>query len=249
MWGTLHPHCLWREIRRFIPTDVGNTPLGFKLITKVTVHPHGCGEHGWNCTSLGMWDGSSPRMWGTHRHAPKECSQARFIPTDVGNTLCCYGCEIFNPVHPHGCGEHTGDPCQYRWHTGSSPRMWGTLIISSIRCSKSRFIPTDVGNTSVLNSFITSCTVHPHGCGEHHFNVVNISAPVRFIPTDVGNTAVLLHVLGLRYGSSPRMWGTHSPPLLYMPLYRFIPTDVGNTPAQSLFCTLTSVHPHGCGEH
>ena len=51
---------------RFIPTRVGNAFTPAKLVHKIPVHPHACGE----CTCSGgrtrSPSGSSPRVWGMH---------------------------------------------------------------------------------------------------------------------------------------------------------------------------------------
>ncbi len=91
-----------------------------------------------------------------------------------------------------------------------------------------RFIPTGVGNTSLPAIRLARFSVHPHGRGEHLLsNVATIFTP----------------------GSSPRAWGTLincAPPRA---LLRFIPTGVGNTFLDQLRTVITSVHPHGRGEH
>ena len=70
---------------------------------------------------------------------------------------------------------------------GSSPRMWGTPLTKEYISVRGRFIPTYVGNTSILIGNKTPFSVHPHVCGEH----------------------IKMSVNGLCFsGSSPRMWGT-----------------------------------------
>ena len=53
-----------------------------------------------------------------------------------------------------------------------------------------RFIPTGVGNANREEIAMTTQPVHPHGCGERIFDLIERSA-IR--------------------GSSPRMWGTPLP--------------------------------------
>ena len=65
-WGTLHCGVLMRDVRRFIPTGVGNTRSCWAPWRRLTVHPHGRGEH------FGAYAGAN------HEY--------RFIPTGVGNT-------------------------------------------------------------------------------------------------------------------------------------------------------------------
>ena len=152
--------------------------------------------------------GSSPRVWGTQQLLHIIYYASRFIPTGVGNTGGHRHRGGSCSVHPHGCGEHHFRQQLLAWPTGSSPRVWGTLITCQGRLEQVRFIPTGVGNTSGIWCSRILRTVHPHGCGEH------VCGADGSAPTD---------------GSSPRVWGTPSP-VPRLRLYgRFIPTGVGNT--------------------
>ena len=132
----------------------------------------------------------------------------RFIPTGVGNTLIIILFSILFSVHPHGCGEHTSTVKYSLLKIGSSPRVWGTLLISVALMRGFRFIPTGVGNTLLLTELWCYHAVHPHGCGEHLI---------------ITNNAPLFN------GSSPRVWGTHPNYNVGAFPKRFIPTGVGNT--------------------
>ena len=133
----------------------------------------------------------------------------------------------------------------------------------------SRFIPTGVGNTTILLVRMLFSSVHPHGRGEH-YNIIdgrdwpNGSSPrawgthafpfpktivIRFIPTGVGNTGNHYGPCLKTCGSSPRAWGTHRHANFSMLFFRFIPTGVGNTHPRSASFHMPSVHPHGRGEH
>ena len=132
---------------------------------------------------------------------------------------------------------------------GSSPRVWGTLLLWRLLWRLFRFIPTGVGNTAKADVSNTDITVHPHGCGEHAECVFAPLMNLRFIPTGVGNTengnvtvwsmAVHPHGCGehaihaamakVNAGSSPRVWGTRQASTLDRTTNRFIPTGVGNT--------------------
>ena len=152
----------------------------------------------------------------------------RFIPTGVGNTKGdMRKCRI-SPVHPHGCGEHLWfDPDHCR-ESGSSPRVWGTLLPRPWPHAAPRFIPTGVGNTSPGRNWKARPPVHPHGCGEHKMPLGSCCSYC---------------------GSSPRVWGTrlHQEAAGYNS--RFIPTGVGNTWEWRASRRWNAVHPHGCGDH
>ena len=131
-------------------------------------------------------------------------------------------------VHPHVCGEHSVMSAVSSSLCGSSPRMWGTLFLSSASRSASRFIPTYVGNTAGLPLSMSLITVHPHVCGEH-------------MSRGRGNVPMV--------GSSPRMWGTRNSDNSGSVYFRFIPTYVGNTHDCTCIYSISPVHPHVCGEH
>jgi len=228
MWGTPSPRTSPGARRRFIPTHVGNTPKGRHYSIQPAVHPHACGEHRLGTKLRRMFDGSSPRMWGTRLSSIWGVKPMRFIPTHVGNTRAACACAVSCPVHPHACGEHLITNKDLVNDSGSSPRMWGTPVISWRMPTLLRFIPTHVGNTGGPAPEGRPPSVHPHACGEHTFSERRGSATP---------------------GSSPRMWGT---PVFVVPRLvddRFIPTHVGNT--MNCFSVQSGiwVHPHACGEH
>ena len=64
-WGTHFERALVRPGKRFIPTRVGNTDVGITVEGPQTVHPHARGEHNFRCYGMLLFNGSSPRAWGT----------------------------------------------------------------------------------------------------------------------------------------------------------------------------------------
>ena len=167
-------------------------------------------------------------MWGTPRTNPLYLDVDRFIPTYVGNTRTGRRSWGNRSVHPHVCGEHFHERAIRNNDSGSSPRMWGTLIDSINSSVSGRFIPTYVGNTAHQSLQRLSAAVHPHVCGEHSLSF-SITFP--------------------HHGSSPRMWGTPTPQHAQVIWSRFIPTYVGNTRGGGTADAVASVHPHVCGEH
>ena len=85
-----------------------------------------------------------------------------------------------------------------------------------------------MGNTPPLAQINSGRSVHPHACGEH---------------------IACAYILGILFGSSPRLWGTLSNAPMCSWLLRFIPTPVGNTGVLNHIFPPTAVHPHACGEH
>ena len=151
---------------------------------------------------------------------------------------------------------------------GSSPRLWGTGRQWRYLDFRHRFIPTSVGNGSRPRPWARASAVHPHVCGERGIPLNGLAMTARFIPTSVGNgflprlallcIAVHPHVCGERIkrhqpltkrpGSSPRLWGTDWRRLAGRSVWRFIPTSVGNGIDASASFSVSSVHPHVCGE-
>ena len=228
LWGTLKRPDKCRNIFRFIPTPVGNTQTSFLPGVMLLVHPHACGEHLAIPSNSTTSVGSSPRLWGTQAGGDRHIDRGRFFPTPVGNTTPSPAMPRQAPVHPHACGEHGNIPLPGEAISGSSPRLWGTRFHPRGPLSGHRFIPTPVGNTPGHPAGRLPPAVHPHACGEHK----NSRVP------------------GLsRFGSSPRLWGTHTLKIWPLHVVRFIPTPVGNTYSISYSCIGWTVHPHACGEH
>ena len=147
-------------------------------------------------------------MWGTLSNLHNLPYCLRIIPTHVGNTQSPRRLRRPLSDHPHACGEHSTNVVHIPPLDGSSPRMWGTLILlhTSLYCV--RIIPTHVGNTAEPCCFLFVLSDHPHACGEHPANAIK----------KVGGI-----------GSSPRMWGTRLVPPPKALSIRIIPTHVGNT--------------------
>ena len=153
------------------------------------VHPHGRGELQQTLANDGYVGGSSPRAWGTLTELAHFLWFTRFIPTGVGNSTISGFAGLIMAVHPHGRGELAGSGLSYAVDSGSSPRAWGTLLVSSTSAKVLRFIPTGVGNSQHAGLSDFDITVHPHGRGE-------------LISIQDGHHRA--------FGSSPRAWGTHT---------------------------------------
>jgi len=130
-------------------------------------------------------------------------------------------------VHPHVHGELLFNKCRNCRNDGSSPRAWGTHNSPLNDCFDSRFIPTCMGNSSIVSIPADPVPVHPHVHGE-------------LLGVSVGQTN--------SFGSSPRAWGTLGRPGVYLCLCRFIPTCMGNSWTACNAFSIYSVHPHVHGE-
>ena len=172
-------------------------------------------------------------------------------------------------VHPHGCGEHIQYYVFLPCHSGSSPRVWGTLRAKNRQRHRARFIPTGVGNMPEHLLGWRWLAVHPHGCGEHNaahaFHLPHAGSSPRVWGTlnsrkpTSSSFAVHPHGCGEHQyyikqerwvsGSSPRVWGTCGKAGISGMDGRFIPTGVGNMRRGDSQSSAKPVHPHGCGEH
>ena len=227
VWGTLGSDRQWPGCLRFIPACVGNSPWCWWDCWAGAVHPRVCGELPIGGVHVAVFDGSSPRVWGTHIRKRPRGQYARFIPACVGNSHQETPPWSICSVHPRVCGELTVDitvravvdgSSPRVWElriedivdvqqSGSSPRVWGTQTSRPVDWRAHRFIPACVGNS--MHSLAAQYhSVHPRVCGE-------------LVATQALDVAM--------DGSSPRVWGTRSNVLNGTPTIRFIPACVGNS--------------------
>ncbi len=170
---------------------------------------------------------SSPRSWGTPFVVAGRDRIQRFIPTLVGNADGTDFRQRVEAVHPHARGERFDVTVSFHGSAGSSPRSWGTLLLTSGAKVRNRFIPTLVGNAYRAGAVLVATPVHPHARGERS------SSGSRFRAAR---------------GSSPRSWGTQEVGVTVMKVLRFIPTLVGNAGQLWIRFHTPSVHPHARGE-
>ena len=226
-WGTVQT-CYHRfDLRRFIPTRVGNSTSNAPASLTNSVHPHAGGEqHLKRARQLDKF-GSSPRGWGTVFCPAGGRAKLRFIPTRVGNRMDISINPAAIPVHPHAGGEQSFSRNALLSKNGSSPRGWGTDTQFSYSQAGQRFIPTRVGNSLPRFLHRLHSAVHPHAGGEQ---------------------AILILIPKLLFGSSPRGWGTEKLSKGRAIRPRFIPTRVGNRLCAAMRQFPAAVHPHAGGE-
>ena len=186
VWGIHQIQHINLNIRRFIPTGVGNTHQPAAVKVPAPVHPHGCGEYHSRSSQKCTSQGSSPRVWGILISIIIFQFRMRFIPTGVGNTRLPRLQARRRKVHPHGCGEYVNLYAGTSEPKGSSPRVWGIRVQFCCAVRPIRFIPTGVGNTPSQQHPYPMIKVHPHGCGEYK---------------------MIQKTKSSEEGSSPRVWG------------------------------------------
>ena len=133
--------------------------------------------------------GSSPRMRGSPFRVAGRRKHPGIIPAHAG--LTCMACS--RPLtcwdHPRACGAHEAIIHPPPAHTGSSPRMRGSLV-SAATCKRNLgIIPAHAGLTVAGSRARVDAPDHPRACGAHH-----VAHP---------STAAMS-------GSSPRMRGSHA---------------------------------------
>ncbi len=131
-WGILNDCAVEIVGQRFIPTQVGNTPLLHRVSDYPTVHPHTSGEYLSRLARIADSSGSSPHKWGILLAYIVLHELDRFIPTQVGNTACRCNLGHIDSVHPHTSGEYSQMPLISWAIFGSSPHKWGIHRNSSI---------------------------------------------------------------------------------------------------------------------
>ncbi len=148
LWGTGRIETAGCNATRVIPTPVGNGVANLWDFFRGAGHPHACGERAIPQSSIAEKSGSSPRLWGTVSMSHNRLNHKRVIPTPVGNGSSTSSFISFLSGHPHACGERLCTWVDKQRPSGSSPRLWGT-VISQTPCSfGKRVIPTPVGNGS-----------------------------------------------------------------------------------------------------
>ena len=177
--------------------------------------------------SIFYTSGSSPRVWG-QEYPRAECRcQNGIIPTRVGTSVYVVKLRCDKRDHPHACGDKASVALQEVSETGSSPRVWGQVIVCKLDNGNIRIIPTRVGTRSIDSVHHHSREDHPHACGDK-------------------STAQFF--LRPRVGSSPRVWG-QGPPIWTTFLFsRIIPTRVGTRCSNCYKIKKLQDHPHACGD-
>ena len=178
-----------------------------------TVHPHVCGEHLLNAGSTSEACRFIPTCVGNIASiALVDSVTCRFIPTCVGNMISP-SIESVDAIN------------------GSSPRVWGTLL--------------------VLHSHCCYLTVHPHVCGEHHRIADSAySASCGSSPRVWGTSAPTICQWLLPAAVHPHVCGEHLHRVDHAIGFSVHPHVCGEHALTARRCHQSrSVHPHVCGEH
>ena len=110
--------------------------------------------------------------------------------------------------HPHAYG----DKLSITWCSlaviGSSPRVWGQVIMESVKKTYTGIIPTRMGTSLPPYGLCRSFRDHPHAYGDKRLCKYTFSLPM---------------------GSSPRVWGQVCKTSAKLNEVRIIPTRMGTS--------------------
>ena len=126
----------------------------------------------------------------------------------MGTSLLPFGNLYYLRDHPHAYGDKKRITLCMALGLGSSPRVWGQVLTSTLLSLYSRIIPTRMGTS--LHPFCEICMIvyHPHAYGD---KLSGAFFQANFL------------------GSSPRVWGQVLSSLRDFLPYRIIPMRMGTS--------------------
>ena len=209
-------------------------------------HPHACGDKNTPRLRFLRPTGSSPRVWGQALRVHHRRIQAGIIPTRVGTSNIYISFRHKPQDHPHACGDKASKLCVKQRFRGSSPRVWGQVVLYHKGYQVSGIIPTRVGTsfsrcTATVNAvssprvwgqeISTGATfeftrIIPTRVGTREYNVCNV-VPSRDHPHACGDKVENISKCVMCLGSSPRVWGQVNKSPFSRSVIRIIPTRVG----------------------
>ena len=159
---------------RIIPTRMG-TRLDL-LRPKLTYwdHPHAYGDKRTIYSGSHDKRGSSPRVWGQELSPSlSECTSG-IIPTRMGTREKHWLNSMKHRDHPHAYGDKCLKCRREVIQLGSSPRVWGQVLISLDISGSLRIIPTRMGTSRFASKRDTQGEDHPHAYGDKAYSIVTM---------------------------------------------------------------------------
>ena len=129
--------------------------------------------------------------------------------------------------HPRGCGEQGRNLKTWNGHSGSPPRVRGTVYDYLQGRQATRITPAGAGNRRSRPLVVRTPWDHPRGCGEQFIKAIRIRS---------------------MRGSPPRVRGTALRPCTYLFCHGITPAGAGNSERRGRLLHLHQDHPRGCGE-
>ena len=147
VWGQVLRVWVSAAVLGIIPTRVGTRKEKRKKERTDKDHPHACGDKRNTIKIDSGHTGSSPRVWGQDYDPLHKRSRSAIIPTRVGTRWYTAKLRAAESYHPHACGDKTIWTPQPKQAVGSSPRVWGQVLVLAIVIPPNRIIPTRVGTS------------------------------------------------------------------------------------------------------
>ena len=166
-------------------------------------------------------------MWGQALLRKSSPAQYQIIPTRVGTSYMATSCRQRNWDHPHACGDKKSCKQKPTPNNGSSPRVWGQVLLDLSTICGIRIIPTRVGTRDWRQRTALYQRDHPHACGDK-------------LPKN--------NKLYTYPGSSPRVWGQAEYSVDAFNRLGIIPTRVGTSGFYISIVDTGQDHPHACGD-
>ena len=208
MRGAPHGRRAGQLLLRIIPAYAGSTYTVYKRYQPYWDHPRVCGEHAPLARQL--------------------LAKGRIIPAYAGSTLPSRDYLEGGRDHPRVCGEHRPPESRRLLPSGSSPRMRGAPLGSTMLELVGRIIPAYAGSTHAQTHEQCQGRDHPRVCGEHSFDR-------KYPSSDLG--------------SSPRMRGARWSCTAASRIGGIIPAYAGSTSRWVALGVWHQDHPRVCGEH
>ena len=135
----------WRT--RITPACAGNRPWADQFLITKKDHPRVCGEQSAIRSSTAVRAGSPPRVRGTGIEKSKIAALAGITPACAGNSPLYEKDLPRSRDHPRVCGEQLSVIIFYNPHTGSPPRVRGTVKALILGFPSMRITPACAGNS------------------------------------------------------------------------------------------------------
>ena len=175
---------------RITPACAGKTGRIKKCSGRSSDHPRVCGENIDVHERLVERVGSPPRVRGKLPAGVCRIQAERITPACAGKTHRPEQDHAARADHPRVCGENASRRSRCSTSCGSPPRVRGKLCDHLVVIFCMRITPACAGKTCRRHTNARRCTDHPRVCGE------NIT---------------LVTLMGVDYGSPPRVRGKRAP--------------------------------------
>ena len=211
---------------RIIPAHAGQTDDAVFSMLRHPDHPRACGANIVITTAEKEEYGSSPRMRGKPVCCVVDIAVVRIIPAHAGQTAAGGSATKSRTDHPRACGANVTARPMAPSRCGSSPRMRGKPQTLGIAWVCGRIIPAHAGQTPTDSQHDHHPADHPRACGAN---------------------GGCRGVVGVLFGSSPRMRGKPCKGIKGRHRVRIIPAHAGQTSTPKRSVISSPDHPRACG--